>query len=95
LRASLPAQTQQKDFVMVSTVNPIATLEIILEGCGAYPDQLVAMRALVKMIKDEHETLVEGVISLDPDFQLAREAELLDEIADLKEKLRALEQKAE
>jgi hypothetical protein len=77
---------------MVSTVNPIATLELMLDGCGANPDQLVVMRSLVTMIKDEHETLVEGVVSLDPDSQLAREAELLDEIESLKEKLKAYEQ---
>lgn len=79
---------------MVSTVNPIATLELMLDGCGARPEQIVAMRNLVQMIKDEHETLVEGVISLDPDSQLAREAELLDEIESLKEKLKVYEQKA-
>lgn len=80
---------------MVSTVNPIAALELMLDGCGAFPDQVSAMRTLVQMIKEENEVLVEGVMSLDPDSQLAREAELLDEIESLKEKLKAFEQKAE
>jgi hypothetical protein len=76
---------------MLSTVNPIATLELMLDGCGARPEQLAAMRNLVQMIKDENEVLVAGVISLDPDSQMAREAELLDEIETLKARLKAYE----
>lgn len=79
---------------MVSTVNPIAAFELMLDGCGAFPDQVNAMRALVRMIKEENEVLVEGVMSLDPDSQLAREAELLDEIESLKEKLKEYEQQS-
>lgn len=67
----------------VISSDPITDLDNLIDTCGAFPDMVSKMKVLVGMIRDETETLREGILSLNPEAQLAREAQLLSRIENL------------
>jgi hypothetical protein len=69
---------------MVVSSDPICDLDNLMDTCGAFPDVLARMKILLGMVREETETLREGILSLDPEAQLAREGELLDRVEALK-----------
>lgn len=72
----------------VVSSDPIADLSNLIDACGAFPDMVSRMKVLIEMIRDETEALREGVLSLNPEAQLAREARLLDRIENLNQTVR-------
>ena len=72
----------------IATNDPVASLSDLIDSCGAFPDEVARMKALIVLIKQEQADLREGVLALNPEAQLARESELLSRIEDMAQTLR-------
>lgn len=72
----------------IATNDPVATLSDLIDSCGAFPDEVGRMKALIVLIKQEQADLREGVLALNPEAQLARESELLGRIEGMAQTLR-------
>lgn len=64
----------------VSSSDPVDDLSRLIDSCGAFPDELSRMKVLIGMIRDQTEILREGILSLNPEEQLAREAHVMDRL---------------
>lgn len=83
----LQAKNRRESEAVVSC-DPVSDLSNLIDACDANPKTVAKMKALIAMIRDETETLREGVLSLNPDAQLAREAELMDRVGSLCETIK-------
>lgn len=73
---------------VVISSDPISDLSNLIDSCDANPHTVAKMKALIDMIREETEMLREGVLAINPDEQLSREAGLLDRVEGLCEKIR-------
>lgn len=67
----------------VSSSDPVTDLANLIDSCGAFPDEISRMKVLIEMIRDQTEVLREGLLSFNPEEQLAREARALDRLEGL------------
>ena len=72
----------------VVSSDPISDLSNLIDLCDANPHTVSKMKALIAMIRDETETLREGVLALNPEEQLSREASLLDRMESLSQTIK-------
>lgn len=74
----------------VISSDPINDLAELISTCGAFPDMVVRMTTLIQMIREENDILRQGVLDMNPEAVLAREADVLNRETDLVARIQKL-----
>lgn len=72
----------------ISSSDPVTDLANLIASCGALPDEISRMKVLIEIIRDQAEVLREGLLSLNPEEQLARERRAKDRLEDLARRIK-------